>query len=510
MTNTMTIRDQVTGNPVTQQVFKNPDGSILPIQSSVQLKWRTDFSTPGAIASKWDVFQVGSGMAYAGANGLLTLTTGTTLDDELVFLSKESFTVPIKAMVALNMSQRIVGQNVMVELVSVDPVTGLPDDWAAMAWRLDAASVTQGIYEVATGGQPRLLSAVSTIPTTANTTYASLELEAFADEAWFHGRPIDSAAQRANSYVRHQQIPDPDRLYKLRLKAKNRQVLAGITAVVAGTASAIRITRTAHGYTTGDNVTVDNLAGVTGTTFPWSGSILVVDANNIELTGTTFAGTWVNTGWSTISKNVGPATSTTVNFNFATVLDYVELTAEITAGRGNSSAGQGIAANVVNTPAILSGVTDNGTGSPFNNALVRSAVITLTAGRVSGGTVTLGGAAVNKPFAVPELDWQFASATGGIVNTTAVAAKAAGAAGIRNYVTGLQLQNQHATVGTEFVVLDGASTVIFRTYLPPVMNVPVAVTFPTPLRGTAAAALQVACITTGAQVHCSVQGYQAP
>lgn len=120
---------------------------------------------------------------------------------------------------------------------------------------------------------------------------------------------------------------------------------------------------------------------------------------------------------------------------------------------------------------------------------------------------TLNGAQITKAFSIPDLDWQYAAAAGGIVNTTDVVARTAGAAGIRNYVTGVQVRNTNA-VATEFVIKDGA-TVIWRTQLPASMTASQDVVFATPLRGTAAAALNIACITTGAAVYANLQGYQA-
>jgi hypothetical protein len=95
-----------------------------------------------------------------------------------------------------------------------------------------------------------------------------------------------------------------------------------------------------------------------------------------------------------------------------------------------------------------------------------------------------------------------------ITVTTDTALKAAGAATIRNYLTGIQIQNT-GTVATEVVIKDGA-TVIWRGYAPASMTVVADMTFPTPLRTTAAAALNFACITTGANVYVNAQGYQAP
>ncbi len=116
---------------------------------------------------------------------------------------------------------------------------------------------------------------------------------------------------------------------------------------------------------------------------------------------------------------------------------------------------------------------------------------------------------MTKPYAIPEADQQYAAAAGGIINTTEVVPRAAAAAGIWNYVTSIDIRNAHATVATEVVIKDGA-TVIWRQLLPAAMAAPVEVTFPTPLRGTAATAMNVACITTGAQVYVNAQGFAAP
>ncbi|HDU1185824.1 TPA: hypothetical protein REU56_002934 [Listeria monocytogenes] len=120
---------------------------------------------------------------------------------------------------------------------------------------------------------------------------------------------------------------------------------------------------------------------------------------------------------------------------------------------------------------------------------------------------TLVGALIQKPFSIPELDWMYSGATP-VTTTTDVALKAAPGAGIRNYLTGIQIQNT-STTATEVVIKDGA-TVIWRGYAPASMTVCADMTFPTPLRTTAAAALNFACITTAANVYVNAQGYQAP
>jgi hypothetical protein len=147
-----------------------------------------------------------------------------------------------------------------------------------------------------------------------------------------------------------------------------------------------------------------------------------------------------------------------------------------------------------------------GTNPVLVGGVVRTATspTTLVAGDAARATMTSGAAMVVYPFAVPEAAWQF---TGVLTTTTAAAARAAGAAGIRNYVTGIQYQNTGATA-TTVLVLDGATT-IAQFNAPASMALPATISFDMPIRGTAATALNVNCGTAGANVQVNVQGFQA-
>ena len=133
---------------------------------------------------------------------------------------------------------------------------------------------------------------------------------------------------------------------------------------------------------------------------------------------------------------------------------------------------------------------------------------TLVAGDASDAGITTGQQLIIKPYADANIDWQFAVTTP-IANTVDVVIKAAsGVAGIRNYLTGISITNSSATIPTEVVVKDGL-TVIWRGFVGAntLANSVQGVTFPTPLRGTANTALNVACITTAASVYVNAQGY---
>lgn len=257
------------------------DGTAMMPVSSVQKKFRDCFGGAAVNSQKWAVSTSG-GMTATVASSQLTIATGTTNGATASLLSTETFTIPVRVMVCCSLSQRIANQDFFIELVSVDPATGLPDGLNCMSWRLNGTTATQGIYRVQSEGSAVLDSSAQTITTTA--AAAILELEAFADEAYFHSRAVDSSAGRSNSYVRHTQIPDPGALYKLQIRAVNTGVAASNTNMIV---------------------------------------------------------------------------------QFASVTDYAELTAEITAGRGSNVAGQGLAVNVIGTVPVsmAAGVLAAGTAA---------------------------------------------------------------------------------------------------------------------------------------------------
>jgi hypothetical protein len=162
--------------------------------------------------------------------------------------------------------------------------------------------------------------------------------------------------------------------------------------------------------------------------------------------------------------------------------------------------------------------------SPLNGQSAHDAVIAgnpvrlagraLTAAYTSVATgdtadliTTIQGVVITRPYQIPELEWSYAAASGGITNTTDVALAAAAGAGLRRYVTSIGISNASA-VATEVVLKDGA-TVIWRGYV--AASAPLThIDFSNPLKTSANAALNVACITTSSAIYINAQGYTAP
>jgi len=116
---------------------------------------------------------------------------------------------------------------------------------------------------------------------------------------------------------------------------------------------------------------------------------------------------------------------------------------------------------------------------------------------------------------IPENEWSYVAASGGITNTTTAVAIAGGAgSGVRNYITSLQVSSDTLGTATEVVIRDGiGGAVLWRTKIGTAGTVGIqGIRFHPPLRGSTNALLEAACVTaTGTgSIYLSVQGYRAP
>lgn len=127
----------------------------------------------------------------------------------------------------------------------------------------------------------------------------------------------------------------------------------------------------------------------------------------------------------------------------------------------------------------------------------------VTSGNVQELLMTLLGSPVVTLNAIPENKLAY---TATITVNTDTAAFAAAGAGIRNYVTNLQLQNTGASA-TVFTLKDG-STVKMTLSLPASMTTPIIIPLSDAIVGTANTAMNVNT-ATASTVYVNVQGYKA-
>jgi hypothetical protein len=127
---------------------------------------------------------------------------------------------------------------------------------------------------------------------------------------------------------------------------------------------------------------------------------------------------------------------------------------------------------------------------------------------------TVDGKLIVRQHSIPENEWNYAAASGGILNTTtAVTIKTAAGAPYRNYLTSLQIQSEALTNASELAIRDGAGgTVLWRIKIPVTGLDLKQIKFDDPLKSTSSTLLEVVTLTasvTGA-VYFNAQGYVAP
>lgn len=164
---------------------------------------------------------------------------------------------------------------------------------------------------------------------------------------------------------------------------------------------------------------------------------------------------------------------------------------------------------VIDTGAAAHGAAISGNPVRLAGRALTADYAALTAGQTADLVTTLLGKLVTIPYANPANTWSSAAASGGIVNTTGTTAKAAGAAGVRNYITHVSVINGHATVSTDVQIRDGASgTVLWRGFAQ-AGGGGVSESFDPPLRGSTATLVEIANGTTGSATYFNLQGFTA-
>lgn len=144
----------------------------------------------------------------------------------------------------------------------------------------------------------------------------------------------------------------------------------------------------------------------------------------------------------------------------------------------------------VGSPVQVGGVVATSIGTTESNGDAHRLTLT-TNGQL---LVRLGGP--------PEASIRYA---GTLTNTTSTQAMVAGGASKKNFVTDIQYQNTNGTA-TVLNILDG-STVMASVHAPANMAAPAQLHFVTHLRGTNNTAVNVQCVTTGANVLVNLGGY---
>jgi hypothetical protein len=298
----------------------------------------------------------------------------------------------------------------------------------------------------------------------------------------------------------------------------NSAINATLTTLTDGTRQLVLNGAAAwSGLSIGDYVNAEGVSNVTnGALLGVDGAWKVANAATTALTlvpcTSAFAATLpadfalTNCGGAIIKR-------TCLRLSFVRIFDYERQRVEMLArAGGDMSAAAPV--TIQNVPAISTLTTLTGgaaaedaptTANPhIIGGVVRTSLVptTLVAGDAMRATMTAGGAAVVKPYAVPEIEWSF---TGALTTTSDVPVQTAGGAGLKRHVTAIQVTNTGASA-VDVIVKDG-TTARIQVTIPAGQSVPLPL--PTGIPLTANTALNVALSAAGT-VRFNALGYTAP
>lgn len=274
----------------------------VPFFTSAREKFRDAFLTYDT-TNNWTTVQTGSGMTISTggvANGsrYLNIASGTTINAETIITSKTLFKAPCAIIVGLSMSQRIANCDAFLELVEVDPATGLViTDTTQPSARFNNArngasfqftgtnATTQtinvrqdGVTEITGTGTYATTAATGTTP---NFLPAGLfEIILRNRDVQFMSAAVDSNATKTAPVARTQRVPNPDATYALRIRVKN-----------AGTAPASSTDVRIHAVTITDDTRISvDFAHIAGT--PSISNAMPVNIVNPSTLTVSQTGTW--------------------------------------------------------------------------------------------------------------------------------------------------------------------------------------------------------------------------
>jgi hypothetical protein len=481
--------------------------------------WKTSFSDVIAANGVEDIFslvRVGAGQAVSQSGGNLVLTSGTNANSETIIRSKKAFAGNVDLRYSAILSQRIANNNFFVELVDIigdnlqyvcNSAVSVTVTFPNGANPFSSANVGQSVFmgnfngEVASTSIPGRYAIASVVGNTVTFTVAGFPVAGSGDCSLF-------------GWNYHHILYD------------------------GTTATACKIDCQRNGWASGDtSLTVSTTAspGHLGILTVEDGNVSYVDqlaASTTSLQATVRGSRIVAIpDWDkelflqvrSVNGSTNPASTTTFTVGFVSIEEIEVETVTLNGVRPQSfqsalpvsiQGAFGSKANVV----VDTAMTNNGTysGNLFGIAVapVSSNPTAYTTGNAGRMMATLLGQPIVKPYAIPESDWQYAAAAAGILNTvTAVTFKTAAGAGIRNYITGFDIQWEALTTATEIAIRDGASgTVIWRGKIPAGAAGNRDITLLTPLKGTANTLLEVVTLTASVAgaVYFNARGYIAP
>lgn len=503
-------------NGVTKKLVDNGDGTFSELVSNGgnTSDFRVSFSKAIASGLDTDYFSVipaiGAGMGVSQASGLLSVTSGTTVNAETLIRSKQSFSGDIILRYGLLLSQRIANQAFFVELVDV-----LGDALAVVINSATSISVTipGHTFTSANVGQSMYVGNYTGTGVFISGRYAIASVSGDVINFTVAGFTAGSGTASVFGYNYHHVLYDGTTATSAKYDAQRKGYASGDSTVTINTSAApghsgviSQINSVAafldHGATGG---TVSQRTDRTAN--------LPVDADELYIQ------------IRVVNGAVAPASTTTMSLNYISCVT-AEAPIVTLAGTLPQSPNAPLPVAIQGSPAVTAFITstaaltpgvaavnlgkaeDAASASGDTGVAILGIRIPTTPAAQTSAAADYGAMAIDQegktviaPYAGMEVSWQGVPIT--LSTTSSTALKTAAAAGIRNFLTDIDIANTSAT-GVRVDILDGA-TVIRSFWVPPTSTI--SRTFSMPLRGTAATALNIQLSAAVTDVRVSGNGY---
>jgi len=502
---------EINGNPISSNSGQVDVGTQRVALAAQQL-FRTTFAS--VLASNWDTtfwkrISQGVGQVNSQSAGNGVITTGTNVNADTILRSVLNFKGSFNLKIHSILSQRIINQSFFVELVDV-----IGDNLVCVINSATSVTITipNNPFTSVNIGQSMFMGAYSGTGTFIPSRYAIASVSGNDVTFTVASFVAGSGTCSLFGWNYHQLLYNATGATTAQYDTQRRGWNSGYTAITTLTTAGV-----GHFVTLGSEDSSSFIADqlvASSTTNPYlvRGTRVVNIAEEI---------TPLFIQIRAVNGSTAPASNTTWTIGTLSMEDYssTQVTVANSKIQGNATllpvkVESGTLGTVTSLTTLANGQTAHSsaaTGSPVRvggrvvETTIASQDQTLVAGDAANLPMTTSNQLITKPFATGEIDWVFASPSGGVVNNTDVVVKAAsGRAGITTYVTGFQIINSSATIATEVVLKDNA-TVIWRGYVG--ISSSLLVNLLTPLKTTANTVLNFACITTGSAVYVNVQGY---
>jgi hypothetical protein len=173
-------------------------------------EYRYDFSG-SALPTDWNIVAQGTNQTVSVASSVMTIASGTDINQQTIVRCTRAFRTKMLVRFVVALSQRIVNQNIYLEVTNAAGTTFARYD-------LNGATATNAQVQTSNQGTANTAATV-TIPTTAS--YVSLDISIDPNDVMFSSVASNTNSLKSGAAVFDRLIPDPAEDYYVQVRVLN-------------------------------------------------------------------------------------------------------------------------------------------------------------------------------------------------------------------------------------------------------------------------------------------------